>query len=147
MTTTPDAIQQPTAPPPIDWLAPANDGPLRQLLDVWIVLPSQLAGGRRTTERSGEKRLMAALLADAIRLYSKHRRSRTASGQILFRETERWIESRDRRWPASFENVCETLDVDPERLRAVLRSTQFGEHARQLAMDVTRVARGRKIRV
>src|SRR5262249_62405172 len=31
---------------------------------------------------------------------------------------EAWIAAVDREWPLSFENVCETLGVDPDALRA-----------------------------
>src|SRR5215813_13284929 len=33
---------------------------------------------------------------------------------------EAWIAAVDREWPLSFENVCETLGVDPDALRAAL---------------------------
>jgi hypothetical protein len=149
MTTTVEAAQH-LSTRPIDAVGQdrAEPAPGQELLDVWIMLPTQLVGGTRTADLSGEKRLMAAVLADAIRLYAKHRPSPTAGGQILFRETERWIESYSRGWLLSFENVCEVLDIDPERLRGVLRATAFGDR-RLLSVDVgrSRVSRGRKIRV
>jgi hypothetical protein len=31
-----------------------------------------------------------------------------------------WFVSRDRSWPFSFENICDAIDLDPGRVRAVL---------------------------
>jgi hypothetical protein len=151
MTTTMDAADLRRVPPAIDAVARGSEDPEagHELFDVWLVLPVQLAGGARAAERSGEKRLLAALLADAMRLYAKHRHSRTASGVILFRETERWIESCDRSWLLAFENVCNILDIEPERLRRTLRTeTALGERG-CLPVDAgrLRVGRRRKIRV
>jgi len=56
------------------------------IFEPWVMLPTQFAGGERV-HLSGETRLMAAVLADAIQLFLKHRRSQTANGKILFRET------------------------------------------------------------
>src|SRR5690348_5571812 len=86
----------------------------------YVVLPTQIAD--TLASLVGEKRLMAAVLADAIQLYLKHARNRTASGQILFRETERWIESGDRSWLLSFENVCDVLNVNAARVREALHA-------------------------
>jgi hypothetical protein len=31
-----------------------------------------------------------------------------------------WVTSTDRAWPFSFENICEALDMDPQRVRREL---------------------------
>jgi hypothetical protein len=36
-------------------------------------------------------------------------------------ETAQWVTSDDTKWPFSFLNVCEALDIDPLRLRERLR--------------------------
>ena len=36
-----------------------------------------------------------------------------------------WLESTDRGWPFSFENICEALDVDPGALRRRLERRSF----------------------
>jgi hypothetical protein len=63
-----------------------------------------------------ERRLLFAILADAI---VRMRRLATAPrhATIELREAERWIRSDDRRWPCSFVNVCEALDIEPAPLR------------------------------
>jgi hypothetical protein len=87
----------------------------------WIVLPGQL-GDPRPMRESSTARLMAAVLADAVQVYLKHRDGRTANGRILFLETKRWIDSADRSWLLSFENVCDVLGIDAGRLREALRT-------------------------
>jgi len=121
----------------------------RDGLEPWTLLPIQAAERAGTARQSGEKRLMAAVLADAIQLLMKHAQSRTASGRILFRETERWIESPDRRWLLSFENVCDVLGIDASRLRAALRRQVASGGRLSIPFDAgrLRVARRRKVRV
>jgi hypothetical protein len=31
-----------------------------------------------------------------------------------------WFVSQDRSWPFSFENICDAIDLDPDRMRAAL---------------------------
>jgi hypothetical protein len=123
---------------------PVEPNPMPDVLEPWIMLPTQLADGERV-HLSGETRLMAAVLADAVQLFLKHRRSCTASGQILFRETEAWFLSRDRRWLLSFENICDVLQIHAGCLRRAL----YAVPASALPVDAgrLRVARGRRIRV
>jgi hypothetical protein len=138
----------------LDSTRTAEDPPRRQHdaafepVEPWIVLPSQTADAGGAAP-SGERRLMAAVLADAIHLYLKHARGGNAPSQILFRETERWIESGDRSSLLSFENVCDVLDIDADRLRRALRVYAASGIVRAMPFDVgrVRVARGRKIRV
>lgn len=119
-----------------------------QIFEPWVMLPTQLAGGEHV-HLSGETRLMAAVLADAIQLFLKHRQSPTASGKILFRETEAWILSRDRRWLLSFENICDALNINAGCMRRALVATPPADARRSLPFDAARlrVARGRRIRV
>ena len=119
------------------------------LLEPWVLLPSQLRDGACAAERSGEKRLMAAVLADAIRIYLKLHGSHGAGSQILFRETERWLWSPERGWLLAFENVCDVLGIDAERLRRALleQATSGGRSAIPFDAGRLRVARRRKIRV
>jgi hypothetical protein len=106
-----------------DWLS--VDERLIRLIEPEVVLPSQfLAGRSRDTRYLGERRLMAALLEDAIRVYQREAGSRNRRRQRLFRETERWIESSDsdRSCPFAFEGVCEVLRLDPDYVRRGLRA-------------------------
>ncbi len=82
------------------------------------LLPSQFyAAFRVGSAIAGEKRLMLAVLEDAVDCYRKHATSREGQGLQLFRDVEVWITSRDRRWYYSYENICDTLEIDADYLR------------------------------
>jgi hypothetical protein len=63
-----------------------------------------------------ERTLMRAVLEDAIRCLQGGG-SPVRERMSLARDARNWVESRDPRWPYSFENVCEALEVDASRLR------------------------------
>jgi hypothetical protein len=87
-----------------------------------------------------ERRLMAAVLQGAVddMRGSSHRRGAngpTPSRRVL-RSAVAYVASRDRRWPFSFENLCEALDLEPRRLRRELRKAPVPEIARVAAHDM-----------
>ena len=87
------------------------------------LLPSQFFDRvRRRTEHEGERRLMIAVLEDAVDVYRKQAGTREGRGAELFREAEEWIEDRDRTWLFSFENICDVLDIDGDYLRRGLHA-------------------------
>jgi hypothetical protein len=76
----------------------------------------------------GEKRLMLAVLEDALDCFQKYSSARDGHAQQLFDEAYAWIVSGDRGWFYSYENICDTLEINPEYLRRGLerwRSQQF----------------------
>jgi hypothetical protein len=77
---------------------------------------------RRRAAHDGERRLMVAVLEDAVHVYVTHAGARDAARRELFVGAEEWIESRDATWLYSFENVCSVLDLDADYLRRGLRS-------------------------
>ena len=64
-----------------------------------------------------ERRLMLAVLDDAIMCYQKYVTARKGKGNRLFRKAQEWIfeEESDRFF--SFESVCVHLGVDPNYIR------------------------------
>ena len=64
-----------------------------------------------------ERRLMLAVLQDAVECYQKYALARDPRGVELFRDANQWIESGERDWPFSYENVCEVLGLNPEYIR------------------------------
>ena len=75
----------------------------------------------------GARRLLAAVLADAIDSYRKYAFSGTRRGRRLFEETEAWFMSEEHDADITFATVCEYLDLDARRLRESLiwwRATQ-----------------------
>ena len=86
-----------------------------------IVLPEQFfEGARRDSCISGEKALMLAVLEDGIRCFQEHLRNARSNPRLLSQQAEEWIRAVDYEWPFSFNNVCETLGIDPSALRAAL---------------------------
>ena len=65
-----------------------------------------------------EKRLMLAVLEDAIATFQRHVLSQTRRGKQLVEEVEEWTADAGGQWPFSFENICAALDLEPEYLRA-----------------------------
>ena len=94
------------------------------------LLPSQFFDRvRRRTQHEGERRLMIAVLEDAVDVYRKQAAARDGRGEQLFREAEEWIEDTDRSWLFSFENICDVLDIDGEYLRRGLHALKASARA------------------
>jgi hypothetical protein len=86
------------------------------------LLPSQFFDRvRRRTEHDGERRLMIAVLEDAVDVYRKQAGATDERGEHLFAEADEWIEDPDRSWLFSFQNICDVLDIDADYLRRGLR--------------------------
>src|SRR5262245_46121910 len=95
------------------------------------MLPSQYFDRMaRRTEYEGERRLMIAVLEDAVDVYRKLAGARDARRQQLFRDAEDWIESDDRSWIFSFQNICDVLAIEAEYLRRGLRAIKQHAQAR-----------------
>jgi hypothetical protein len=87
------------------------------------LLPSQYFDRLRSrTEYDGERRLMLAILEDAVDVYRKQAGARDRKRQRHFLDAEAWIEDTDASWIFSFENICVALGLDPEYLRGGLRA-------------------------
>jgi hypothetical protein len=104
------------------------------LLQPDTLLPSQyFALVKRKGSHEPERRLVAALLEDAVECYQKHLRARDEKARQLFLDAEEWISSDDRSWPFSFENVCDLLQINPTYLRRGLfawKDRQLSDHPR-----------------
>jgi len=67
-----------------------------------------------------ERNLLLAVLTDAIVRYQALANVPDGPRRRDLGEAERWIFSNDRRWPCSFVNVCEALEIAPTALRRQL---------------------------
>jgi len=77
-----------------------------------------------------EKRLMLAVLEDAIETLFKTAGARHRAGRSLFAETMEWFTPDDTSWPFSFVNICEALGLSPSRVRLVVaRCSDLRERA------------------
>jgi hypothetical protein len=75
-------------------------------------------------ERSAEFKLAVAVLEQTVEDLQKYRSARSAEPQRLYMHAHRWVSSNDRRWPYSFLNVCDMLNVSHEPMRTKL--LEFG---------------------
>ncbi len=91
------------------------------MLEADIIVPSQFFD-RIRAERSSqpEKRLMLAVMEDAITTFQKSVHGATRRQRRLLKETEEWIGSTDTSWPFSFENICIALDIESDYMRSGL---------------------------
>jgi hypothetical protein len=95
---------------------------LPALFEPHTILPVQFFTRlQRNAAWTGEQRLMAAILEDAIAVCCKPEPPRTSKGRTLLRESLRWVRSNDRTWTFSFLRICEMLDMDPSAIRRGLR--------------------------
>jgi hypothetical protein len=93
------------------------------------LLPSQFFDRvRRRSEHDAERRLMIAVLEDAVDVYRKQVGAKDPHAQQLFREAEDWIEDPDRTWLFSFQNICDVLDIDADYLRRGLHAWKERAH-------------------
>jgi hypothetical protein len=87
---------------------------------------------RRRTHFEPEKRLMLALLEDAINCYQDNWISRSGKKKRLFEDTEQWVLRTDGDWIFSFDNVCDALGLNPEYVRqGLLRWKERSQKARR----------------
>ena len=103
-----------------------NSGPEERMAELFqpdTLMPSQYFDRlRRRTEYEGERRLLIAVMEDAIDVYRKQVAARDVRGRELFRDAEEWIDNPDRTWLFSFENICDVLDLDAGFLRRGLHA-------------------------
>ena len=86
------------------------------------LLPEQyLDTFRRKLHLEPEKKLMLAILEDAIACFQKYVFASDGKGKTLFREAETWVEEKGGESVFAFDSVCETLGFDPAYLRRGIR--------------------------
>jgi hypothetical protein len=90
-----------------------------------VMLPVQFFGDRSRGTSSPEKRLMLAVMEDAVFTVMKYAGRTSKHARRLVRDVERWTTQRNSTWPFSFENICAVLDLDPAALRDRLRRLQL----------------------
>ena len=89
-----------------------------------IMLPEQYLqqAGARLTEP--QKRLMLAVLMSVVNDCQRRSDARSVAAPAADRraigEAVAYVESTDRKWPFSFENLCEAIGLDPTWLRRSL---------------------------
>jgi hypothetical protein len=64
-----------------------------------------------------ERQLMLAVLRDALDCYQDYAFARDPRGRAIFAHAAQWIDSDDRDWPFSYENICDVLGLDSAYVR------------------------------
>jgi hypothetical protein len=101
--------------------SPMYDDILARILEPDIFLPSQFYGsGSLSRKLEGEKRLMIAILKDAVECLEKFRTSSSSSGRSHYLNALEWVQDENTEWLFSFTNICDLLGFDPDYLREVL---------------------------
>jgi hypothetical protein len=94
---------------------------LARILEPDIFLPSQFYGtGGLSRQLEGEKRLMIAILKDAVECLDKYRGARSGPGRVNYQNALEWVQDKGTEWLFSFTNICDLLGFDPDYLREVL---------------------------
>jgi hypothetical protein len=85
------------------------------------MLPSQYYAGVRNRERlDGERRLMFAVLADAVRCYLKGLDAQCRQQRLLFSEVQQWVNSSQESGPFAFAVLCDEFGINPAVMRQAL---------------------------
>ena len=85
------------------------------------LLPEQFYGTFKVKQLEPERRLMLAVLEDAVACFQKYLLAEYERGQALFREAEEWLMDSQSDRPYSCQGICEVLDITPAYLRQGLR--------------------------
>jgi hypothetical protein len=94
---------------------------LARILEPDVFLPSQFYGSAGLSRKlEGEKRLMIAILKDAVECLEKYRGARNSSGRIHYQNAIEWVRDTGTDWLFSFTNICDLLGFDPDYMREVL---------------------------
>lgn len=97
-------------------------------LEPEVMLPSQYySQGGVDASLQPEKRLMLAVLEDAVGTFQKYVNANERHGQRLFTDVEEWFDSDDQQWPYSFVNISHALGLDVSYMRRGLARWRDGQ--------------------
>lgn len=84
-----------------------------------VLTPEQFFSPATDSRRhwTGERRLLLAVLQNAVDEFLRYRDARTTRGRRLFRETQDWFWSRERTYLCAFETICAYLHLDADYIR------------------------------
>jgi len=116
-----------------------ENGGMGSILVPDIITPEQFYDVRHDDSAIAPvKRLMMAVLEDALRCFQNNSKARNGPRKRLFAEAEQWLCGETGDGPFSFDTVCETLGIEPEFLRGGLRQWRDQQLAGLLARRLAR---------
>jgi hypothetical protein len=129
-----------------------------KLFEPDTLLPNQFyAMFKNSQYREPERRLMVAILEDAVSCLSADQRRCNLKQRKQYEEAKAWVlADEESEWIFSFKNICEVLGMNPSYLRRGLirpvtgsrtRSSSATVTTRRSARNLRSVLRQRKIRI
>src|SRR5215831_17828040 len=89
-----------------------------------LIIPDVLTNGqyhdrvhRDDHETRAVKRLMSAVLSDAVRRLQAYAHAKDPAGRLRLAEAQTWILDRNAEGPFAFVTICEALGIEPNRMR------------------------------
>ena len=116
---------------------------LARILEPDIFLPSQFYGaGGLSRKLEGEKRLMIAVLKDAVECLDKYRGARSSVGQCQYQSAIEWVQDTDTDWLFSFTNMWDLFSFVPDYSRETLlkRENKYVKPARPKILSLAAMA-------
>jgi hypothetical protein len=99
-----------------------DNGVLGSIFVPDVITPEQYYDTRRDDSANAPvRRLMMAVLEDALRCFQNNADAKGGPRKRLFAEAEQWLCNEGGDGPFSFDTVCETLGIEPQFLRSGLR--------------------------
>ena len=94
-------------------------------------LAAMLVVHRDDQETRAVKRLMSAVLSDAVRRFQAYAHAQDPAGRLRFAEAQTWILDRKAEGHFAFVTICEALGIDPDRMRdSILHGSGFTDCSR-----------------
>ena len=110
-----------------------------------VVLPDQFFfGARGSAVVEGERRLLIAVVEDAVHCFKRHASASERRERERFLEVEEWFMEEDTGAAFSFGYICEALEIDARFIRSGLRRwIENRNGSESWSVEVTRVDRER----
>ena len=119
------------------------------ILENDILLPDYLLKIKSPQPKEGTRQLMAALLSDGVEAYvRKFSDFKNTSIENEFKDCEvrAWVETKDLSYVFSFDNVCDSLGINPDYLRlGIKKYIKKFKSSEQQTMIWSKIRRPRKV--
>jgi hypothetical protein len=135
-----------------DNLGSAHNDPISTLFEPDALASQQYETVFHSRQISPEKRLILAILDDAVQSFVATMRPRSPKELREFQEAQTWIMEANSDWIFSFDSICNQLGLDPDYLRSGLQKLKAearnGQHSRPVRanrLPRARTALGRAV--
>lgn len=103
-----------------DNLGSAHNDPISTLFEPDTLASERYQSVFQSRQISPEKRLILAILDDAVQSFLVGLKPRNGKERREFEEAQQWMTEPEANWPFSFESICNALGLDPDYLRGGL---------------------------